>query len=202
MGNTKDNETRQRIIDAAMDLFHKKGMDGVNMRELAERAGVNKGLLHYYFKTKASLFKEVFLHQASLLWTDVHAIIESPGKVVDKIPLLVDRYFTLFAEMPSLPAFVLFELQRDPGLLASSALKDMPLHAIALFDKQLGRAPKAPNTGGGVHLLLDVVGLCAFTFGMLPALSQSMKLNKRQREAFLEQRKAHIISMLKKETRA
>ncbi|TXI76399.1 MAG: TetR/AcrR family transcriptional regulator [Flavobacteriales bacterium] len=52
MGKPKDNETRQRIVAAAMKLFRTKGMSGVNMRELAENAGVNKGLLHYYFKTK------------------------------------------------------------------------------------------------------------------------------------------------------
>ncbi len=68
MGNTQSNETRDRIVIAARELFVQHGQHGVNMRELAERAGVNKGLLHYYFKTKESIFREVFQHQAGRLY--------------------------------------------------------------------------------------------------------------------------------------
>ncbi|MFT3884027.1 MAG: TetR/AcrR family transcriptional regulator [Flavobacteriales bacterium] len=86
MGNTRNNETRQRIVAAAMELFRSKGLHGVNMRELAEKAGVNKGLLHYYFKTKEAIFREVFVQQLALLYQEVGGMLEQEGSLHDKIP--------------------------------------------------------------------------------------------------------------------
>ena len=47
----KDN-TEEKIIDAATDVFVQKGMDGARMQEIADLAGINKALLHYYFRSK------------------------------------------------------------------------------------------------------------------------------------------------------
>ena len=96
MGNTKDNATRHRIVEAASVLFREKGMDGVNMRELAELAGVNKGLLHYYFTTKEAVFREVFGSQVVLFYGEVGALLNTPGTLHDKVPVLVENYFRMF----------------------------------------------------------------------------------------------------------
>lgn len=45
-------ETRDRILDAAMDLFIEQGFDGTSLREIAERVGVTKAALYYYFPSK------------------------------------------------------------------------------------------------------------------------------------------------------
>ena len=42
--------TQNKIAETARELFLEKGFDGVKMQELADRAEVNKGLLHHYFK--------------------------------------------------------------------------------------------------------------------------------------------------------
>ncbi|MEO8590624.1 MAG: TetR/AcrR family transcriptional regulator [Flavobacteriales bacterium] len=196
MGKTRDNATRQRIIDTAMALFRRKGMDGLSMRELAEEAGVNKGLLHYYFKTKEAIFQEVFAHHAGLLWADVLVIVEGPGDLGTKLPRMVDRYFDLLDQYPSLPAFVLFEVQRDPSMLLKTAAKDAMLRAATIVEPELRRLRLPAERASGVQFMLDLVGLCAFTYGMLPGVVKVLGLNKAQRNAFLLQRKTHIIALL------
>lgn len=53
------SERSARILDAADELFAARGLSGVSIRDIAERAGVNKGLVFYYFDSKTSLFERV-----------------------------------------------------------------------------------------------------------------------------------------------
>lgn len=59
-----DNEMNEReakiqILEAAIAEFGEKGFDGTRTGEIAKRAGVASGLLHYHFKTKENLYHEV-----------------------------------------------------------------------------------------------------------------------------------------------
>ena len=51
--------TEQRILEAAQQVFTRDGFDGARMQEIAETAGINKALLHYYFRSKKRLFEKV-----------------------------------------------------------------------------------------------------------------------------------------------
>ena len=59
-----------RILDAAEDLFSKRGYDGVTMREVAELANVDSALAHYYFSTKQGLFDAVLERRAELVFSE------------------------------------------------------------------------------------------------------------------------------------
>ena len=51
------NETTEsHILNVAHEVFLKKGLDGTRMQEIADEAGINKSLLHYYYRTKKKLF--------------------------------------------------------------------------------------------------------------------------------------------------
>jgi TetR/AcrR family transcriptional regulator len=52
------SESRDKIIEAAIELFAEKGKHGVRMEEVGARAGVNKAMVYYYFSTKENLYKE------------------------------------------------------------------------------------------------------------------------------------------------
>jgi AcrR family transcriptional regulator len=56
---TSANETKQKIFDAAKTLFSQKGFDGASIRDIADTAGVNKSLVHYYFKSKNHILEEL-----------------------------------------------------------------------------------------------------------------------------------------------
>ena len=55
-----DQETRERILDAAHTVFLRKGTASSRTQEIAAEAGVNKALVHYYFGTKAALADAIF----------------------------------------------------------------------------------------------------------------------------------------------
>jgi TetR/AcrR family transcriptional regulator len=52
----RPNQTRTRILEAAIRQFAKNGLAGARTEEIAEAAGVNRALLYYYFKSKEKLY--------------------------------------------------------------------------------------------------------------------------------------------------
>ena len=51
---------RQRLLEAAIEVFASKGYEGASTREICRLGGVNVAAIHYYFGDKASLYREVF----------------------------------------------------------------------------------------------------------------------------------------------
>ena len=58
-GYTRGDETRQRIIDAAVKLFGEHGFAGASTRDIATAAGVNAPALQYYFENKEGVYREI-----------------------------------------------------------------------------------------------------------------------------------------------
>jgi len=54
-----DNNTEQKILEAANKVFVEKGFDGTRMQQIADEAKINKSLLHYYYRSKDKLFHHV-----------------------------------------------------------------------------------------------------------------------------------------------
>jgi len=52
-------DSKDRILQAAEDLFSEKGFDGTRVNEIAARAGVNKALIYYYFKSKEEILQSL-----------------------------------------------------------------------------------------------------------------------------------------------
>ena len=57
---SRGEESRRRIVAAALDLFREKGYDATTMRAVAERAGVSLGNAYYYFESKEVLLQEYY----------------------------------------------------------------------------------------------------------------------------------------------
>jgi TetR/AcrR family transcriptional regulator len=54
----KDPSTREHILKTALEAFSLQGFDGASTRSIASQAGVNQGLIPYYFRTKQALWRE------------------------------------------------------------------------------------------------------------------------------------------------
>ncbi len=68
--HARGEDTRRRILEAALEMFAAEGYDGTSTRQLAEQAGVNLPAIQYYFGSKEGLFRAVI--QSIVEHTDAH----------------------------------------------------------------------------------------------------------------------------------
>ncbi len=69
----RSSDTQSKILAAARHEFVQNGRAGARMQSIADRAGVNKALLHYYFRTKDLLYKETVRDAMNIIWGRIRA---------------------------------------------------------------------------------------------------------------------------------
>jgi len=76
------SDTRERILSAALSAFAERGFDGATTRDIAGRAGVNLGLIQYYFAGKQNLWRSAVERAVAELRTGLDAIL-ADSRVAD-----------------------------------------------------------------------------------------------------------------------
>jgi AcrR family transcriptional regulator len=194
MGKQKKSETRNKIMDTAKKLFVKKGLDGLKMRDLADEAGVNKGLLHYYFKNKETLFTEVFTDEAAQLYSHINEILQKDLSFESKLNQIVDKYFDMLQKNPGMPIFVMSEMAKNPGFLPDSLQKEIRT-TLGLLSAELSKkGDQGPE--GTLNFLLSMLSLCIFPFIAKPLLQKAGDFNHEESLGFIVNRKEHIKTIL------
>jgi AcrR family transcriptional regulator len=72
-------QREEKIIDAAEGLLMERGYYALNMDQVAQAAGLAKGTLYLYFKTKEALFITVFERQATIWFNEIKQALSDSG---------------------------------------------------------------------------------------------------------------------------
>jgi TetR/AcrR family transcriptional regulator len=110
----KDKQTEEKIFESATEVFIEKGMDGSRMQDIANHAGINKALLHYYYRTKDHLFNAVFEKIAGQMFKKFAPVLDENHSLEEKIRFFFREHISFMQKNPRLPAFLLHELNRNP----------------------------------------------------------------------------------------
>jgi AcrR family transcriptional regulator len=110
-----DKQTEEKIFEAATDVFVEKGMDGARMQDIATHAGINKALLHYYFRTKDQLFSKVFEKIAGRMFSKFAPVFDEKITLEEKIRFFFNAHISFMKDNPRLPGFILNEINRNPA---------------------------------------------------------------------------------------
>lgn len=123
-GYARGDETRARIISAALDVFGTHGFGGTSTRMLAERAGVTLPALHYYFDSKEGVYLACAEHIADQLdgrfrtltggIADVLREASAPrAHLLDKLLTFVDGFADFFLGAHELEKWVMFIIREQ-----------------------------------------------------------------------------------------
>ena len=169
----KDNSTENQILDAARKVFLEKGMAAARMQEIADEAGINKALLHYYFRSKEKLFNRIFIEVIEKISEGLQSVFKKEISILDRLKAIVDVYIDVLLENRYLPLFVLNELNHNPEKFTELFKQHIVIHMEKFFTEIL----EAVDTGiinpiHPLHLLLNVVGLIIFPFATVPVISR------------------------------
>jgi AcrR family transcriptional regulator len=196
-------DTKACILDAADAVFVRRGIDGARMQEIADRAGVNKALLHYHFQTKADLAQAVWLRIAGSFAPAILEMLTSDLPLGDKIDQFVDAYHTRLARHPYLLAYVISEAARRPDLLGhfySPERRQAARRMVVKLQKQIKGEVKARRMAptSAEQFFVTLAGSCLFPFAARPMLSEVLGLGSKEFEILMKRRRVELPRLLKR----
>ena len=71
------NKTKEKILNAAEQIFAEMGFDGTSVRAITQKANVNVSLVNYHFRDKDTLFKKIVNRRAQQIYKEIRAEIEN-----------------------------------------------------------------------------------------------------------------------------
>lgn len=196
--NMTGENTEGQILIAAREVFIAKGYEGARMQEIADKAGINKALLHYYFRNKENLFDAVFSEVAAHLFPAVRQLLESDLAIKEKISFFVKIYLNALHENPYIPTFVINTLNSNPERFLKYIQKSgiNPLMLQKQIDEEATRGIIRPIKAE--HLLVNTIAMCLFPFVARPIIQNIFQMSDTQYQAYLELRQAEVIDFVHK----
>ena len=196
-----DADTEQKILDAAHEVFLRRGTAGARMQDIAREAGVNQALLHYYFRSKDRLAEAVFRRAALRLLPPVIQVLGSELPLEEKVSRIVAHELEQLSRAPYLPGYVLSELTHYPDradqLLA--AMAGMRADGIAPAVREvLGRQIDERVRAGTMRpiapadFVINLVSLCIFPFAARGMITTIFQWDAAEWARFIDRRKTEL----------
>lgn len=196
-----DGETERLILEAARQVFIRRGTQGARMQEIAREAGVNQALLHYYFRSKERLAAAVFQMVAGRFLPGLIDTLGSDLPLSEKVDRLVALYLNNLSLNPFLAGYLISELHHHPeraAQLLTGALGAEPSRVAPPAIEKLGRQIAEAVAAGTMRsisphqFVINLVSLCVFPFAAKPMLSVILGLDDKSFPRFIEQRKTDL----------
>jgi TetR/AcrR family transcriptional regulator len=168
----KTENPEERILEAARIVFIRKGLAGARMQEIADEAGINKALLHYYFRCKEKLFERIFLEVFQTISTEIGNAFSDDGPLFEKIKKFIDLYVEVLLKNPYMPIFFLSEIQQNPERLQkfieNDVFKSMGIFIMQLIEEINNGKVKPIHPA---HLILNMIGMIVIPFAVKPLIA-------------------------------
>jgi len=192
-----EKSTENKILEAAKDEFIARGFDGARMQKIAERAEINKALLHYYFRNKENLFKAVFGNVFGDFFPGIMKSFLSDLPFTEKLRLFINGYLDVLNANPKLPAFILHEVQHRPELLLDSisSLGIKPQMIAGILENELKKEKLKPIPVP--HLIINILSMCIFPIVASPIMAAVFyEGDQKKYLSFLDERKEIIYQFV------
>lgn len=200
MTNLKEDNTEERILEAAEKLFLEKGFALTSTTEIAKVVGVNQAMVHYYFRKKENLFEAIFEKKLKLLISTFFSISKEDIPFEEKLKRRIELHFDMLKENRSIPFLIINEFCTNPDRLKSlkEKVKEFPIALLKQMEKEI----KVEVSEGRIRptksedLLVSVISLNAMLFLALPIFKQAVEMTDEELEKFLEHRKQENVRII------
>ena len=193
--------TEQRIFDAALQVFARKGHDGARMQEIADEAQINRALLHYYFRNKSQLYESVFAHGFEQFLSGFRQVLDAEQGFEETLRAFVHGYIGYIRDHQDHARLMLNECLCGGPFLAeylTAAMSEpggfpglVMLERIAAAIERGDIRPVDPR-----HTMLTIVSACLFSFVAAPTVRIFHPEVESDFDAFVEARKKHVVDLI------
>ncbi len=189
----KEKHTEEKIAEAAREVFIEKGMAGARMQEIAGKAGINKSLLHYYFRSKEKLFGFVFQKLMSRIGNMLGNIMQDGVTIENKVKGFVETYIDILLKNPFLPNFILNEITRNPNTIIS-VFSNANINPHVFFEPLSKQLKKEGYTIHPHDFVINTLALIIFPVAARPLFEQILfDGDKKAYKNYIKTRKESIV---------
>lgn len=199
----KDQQTEERILEAAQRVFTRNGLAGARTQDIADEAGVNRALINYYFRSRDNLAQAVFLRAASSLFPALMKTLAGEGSIEEKIQRVIDIEYDMLNRNPYLPLYVLAELQYHPQKLRDLVHTHLPIQelrpaALATLQRQLDEAAGEGRIRPtrAEDLFITLVSLIIFPFAASGVIEVMMGVSPDAQQTLRERRRHELAGFI------
>ncbi len=195
-------QKEEHILNVALRVFLEKGLHGTKMQEIADRAQVNKAMLHYYFRSKERLYAMIF---EKLFLKFMNAMADSfqpEQNFAATLRHFINTFMDNLRENPQLPLFVARELSWG-GATVQKIMHDlMEQQAIKSPQIIIDELQKAESRGeiraglSPMQFIFTLIGACVYPFLARPIAEALFPDLLDDWDALIEQRKEAVFDLL------
>lgn len=179
--------TEEKILAAAEEIFLRDGYSGSRMQDIADLAGMNKALLHYYFRSKDKLFEYIFDKKISLMFPKMEELFDENASFIEVLSGFIENYIKLLMANPFLPLFVITTINKPDR---EDFLEKLPIflkrRLMEFYQRDLALGKVREHHPA--QLIISVFGMCVFPFMAKPMLKKMSNMNDEQFQQFMKQR--------------
>jgi TetR/AcrR family transcriptional regulator len=190
----KKDETEEIIKSTAKRLFFVEGKFNATTQEIADAAGVNRTLINYYFRSRDNLFNLIFEDAIKKEDEQREMILASDLPFKQKIEKYIDDSFRLGNEFPYLETYIVSRI--NDGCFYKN---DEDFNRfIKAFKKEFDAEVKAGNIEDmePIQFIFNIASLVSFPFAVRPLLQKSMRIDDKEFERIIKNRKEVIMKVL------
>jgi TetR/AcrR family transcriptional regulator len=197
MGADELIQTEKLIKEKAKKLFFQKGFLDATTQEIADEAGVNRALIHYYFRSREQMLDILLEETIQEKKERVTRILTSELPFKEKIAQYINAVVDHGLEYPYLENFIISETARHPDKLKNLCTR-YPRKSTDLISEQLAQeikkkklAPISPE-----HFMVNLVALCNYPLLAKSVLKTVHGMTDAAYKKFLTERKKVIFSAI------
>ena len=190
-------ETEKHIKDTAKKVFFQKGLLNATTQQIADEAGVNRALIHYYFRSRDQLFKSILADAVDESRNKVDAIFNSDEPFKSKIAKYLDVFIDRNAEFPYIQNFIITEIMQDPEKMKehfSRKRSHMLKHIVPPLKKAIAEGSMAPVDPE--HFIVNMMSMCSYPLVAKPFIQNMFSYDDNMYRKFLQERKQVIYKVL------
>ena len=199
-----NDKMEMRIREVAQQLFFKQGFALTSTTQIANEAGCTQALVHYYYRTKENLFRQIFLEQIEAALSVIARSLMTEDSFERFIENAISLYFDALVKNPRLPYFVLEELVSNPERRRYLHDNFVEKPAYAIYYMQFESRLRSEQQAGRIapiepfDLMMTVVSLTMFTFIALPMYQDLLHKTDEEVNEFVLHRKQEVTRFILK----
>ncbi|AZI39532.1 TetR/AcrR family transcriptional regulator [Epilithonimonas vandammei] len=189
----KKDHTQELIKETTKNLFFVQGCFAATTQEIADEAGVNRTLINYYFRSRDNLVQIVFDEAHRVEKEKSEVIMRSDLNFKEKISKFIEESLQTSLKYPYLETYIVSQINNG-----SCHKRDVEKTDLEKLYRDIEKEMDAENIEKmePTQFLLNMISLLVFPSAVRPLIMENMKINDKDFDRLIADRKDIILRIL------